>query len=166
MNKKTTKKTIKKGFTLIELMIIIAIIGTMTTVGFVSLKSGQNQAKLKATQAEIATMIKLAQSYALQGKKQGAVVPEYYGLKFSVDGTGYIFCSSSDATDLNCSNSIETHLFGGEIVLSAGQGSLLWFDIPNGNCQLSSAGSLLLTLKLDSNEKSITVSPGGSITEN
>ena len=161
--KKNSQK--QKGFTLIELMIIVAMIGIMTTVGFVSLKSGQNQAKLKATQAEIATMIKLAQSYALQGKKQGAVMPKYYGVKFSADGKSYVFCSSGNAADLACNNSIETHSFSSGIALSVGQGTLLWFDIPNGNCKLSSGGSLLLKLKLDSNEKTITINAGGSITE-
>ena len=164
---KSKNKQQQKGFTLIELMVMIAVVGIMTTVGFVSLKSGQNKNKLKSAQAEITAMIKLAQSYALQGKKDNNdAVPKYYGVKFSADGKSYVFCSSSNATDYGCNNSIETHPFSGGINLSVGQNSLIWFDIPNGNCKLSSAGSLLLTLKLDSNEKTITVSPGGSITEN
>ena len=163
--KKNKQKT--EGFTLIELMIIIAVIGIMTTVGFVSLESGQNQAKLKATQAEIVAMTKLAQSYALQGKKDNNdVVPSYYGVKFSVDGSGYVFCSSSDSMDANCSNSIETHQFDGNIALNMGQGALVWFDVPFGNCQLSSVGNLQLQLVLDSAERGIVISPGGSITEN
>lgn len=160
------KKIRKNGFTLIELMIIVAIIGIMTTVGFVSLKSGQNQAKLKATQTEIVALVKLAQSYALQGKKQGAVVPEYYGVKFSVDGSGYVFCSSSDSMDASCNNSIETHQFSDGVSMDLGRGSLVWFDVPFGNCRLSSVGSLQLQLILDDAEKNIIISPGGSITEN
>ena len=163
--KKNRRKQL--GFTLIELMVIVAIIGIMTTIGFVSLKSGQNKNKLKSAQAEITATIKLAQSYALQGKKDNNdIVPKYYGVRFSADGKSYIFCSNSNATDTACSNPVGTYPLKNGVVLSAGQGSLVSFNVPYGNCSLSSGGSLVIKVKIDSDEKTITINPGGSITEN
>ena len=163
MKKKRQKQN---GFTFIELMTVVAIIGIMTTVGFASLKTGQNQTKLKTAQAEIVALIKLAQSDALQGKEQGTVTPKYYGVKFSADGKSYIFCSNSNDADPNCSNFLQTYPLAGRVAISSGQNSLVRFDVPHGNCYLSSGSTLVVSLGIDSNTKTITISAGGAIAEN
>jgi len=76
-----------------ELLLVIAIIGIMATAGFVSLSSNQTNTKLQAAQREVASVIKLTQSYALQGKvaddKIGHMVtPCGYGFRF-IDSTHY-----------------------------------------------------------------------------
>ena len=157
----------EKGFTLIEILIVVALIGILSVVSITSMKSGQDQNKLKAAQAETESIIKLAQSYALQGKKQGNIVPKYYGVKFSVDGKNYSFCSNLNDTDVDCNNLIENYQFKNGVMLSAGQGTQISFDIPYGNCRLSSASdNLTLTFKFDNNSRGIIVNKGGAITEN
>lgn len=69
------------AFTLIELLIVIGIIGIMSVVGIVSLGSGKSKLKLQSAQREVAATIKLAQSYALQGKTQNGATPCGYGFR-------------------------------------------------------------------------------------
>lgn len=71
-----------KAFTLIELMVAIAIIGIMTGVGFASLQSGRSESRLQAAQREVAATIKLARSHALHGITQSGVTPCGYGFRF------------------------------------------------------------------------------------
>jgi len=78
-----------RGFSFIELLTVIAIIGIMSAVAFVSLSSSKSSAKLSAAQREVAGAIKLAQSYALQGRMEtdeaggsGLAVPCGYGFHF------------------------------------------------------------------------------------
>jgi prepilin-type N-terminal cleavage/methylation domain-containing protein len=73
-----------KAFTFVELLMAIAIVGIMTAVGFASLNSGKVTTKLQAAQREVASTIKLAQSYALQGKTvtPGGTSPCGYGFRF------------------------------------------------------------------------------------
>ncbi len=169
MNKNQIKKNKQKqsGFTLIEILLVVALIGILSVVTINSMKSGQNQNKLKAAQAETEAIIKLAQSYALQGRKQGNIVPKYYGVKFSVDGKSYSFCSNLNDADVDCNNLIESYQFKNGVMLSAGQGTQVSFDVPFGNCRLSSASdNLTLTFKFDNNSRGILINKGGAITEN
>ena len=43
----------KKGFTLIELMVVVVIIGILATIGFVSFSSAQNKAKKSKAQSTV-----------------------------------------------------------------------------------------------------------------
>ena len=55
----------KRAFTLIELLVIIAIMGTMVTVGVVSVRSGQGAARVKGATRDIFAAIRHARSTAL-----------------------------------------------------------------------------------------------------
>ena len=55
----------KQAFTLIELLVIIAIMGTMVTVGIVSVRSGQGAARVKGATRDIFAAIRHARSTAL-----------------------------------------------------------------------------------------------------
>ena len=70
------------GFSLVELLVVIAIMSIMTVIGFALLSSSKSDARLKAAQREVSATIKLAQSYALQGRKQGDMAPCGYGFRF------------------------------------------------------------------------------------
>lgn len=77
-----------KAVTLLELLTVIAIIGIMTAAGLVSLNSGKTMAKLQAAQREVASAIKLTQSYALQGKvTPEGTTPCGYGFRFDPSDT-------------------------------------------------------------------------------
>jgi len=99
-----------------ELLIVIAIIGIMTTVGLVSLSSSRTNTKLQAAQREVASVIKLTQSYALQGKvaddgtgSGNMITPCGYGFRFKDSGSYEIFYNNwttggwgkTDCTSMN-----------------------------------------------------------------
>ena len=56
---------LKRAFTLLELLVIIAIMGTMVTVGIVSVRSGQGAARVKGATRDIFAAIRQARSTAL-----------------------------------------------------------------------------------------------------
>ena len=58
----------KKAFTLIELLIVIAIIGIMSSVVFVSMQNSKTETELKVAAREVAAAIREAQNNALTGK--------------------------------------------------------------------------------------------------
>lgn len=86
-----------KAFTLIELMAVIAIIGIMSAVAFVSLNSTKSASRLKTAQREVTSIIKLAQTYALQGKNQE--YPVGSGTFITPCGYGFRFKDTSDITN-------------------------------------------------------------------
>jgi type II secretory pathway pseudopilin PulG len=63
---------IKNGFSLIELVIIIAIISMMTLVGLVSLQPGRVATQLETSAREVSAAVREAQNNALAGKNASA----------------------------------------------------------------------------------------------
>ncbi len=55
----------KRAFTLLELLVIIAIMGLMVTVGIVSVRSGQGAARVKGAARDVFATIRQARSIAL-----------------------------------------------------------------------------------------------------
>ncbi len=89
---KKQNKIISQGFTLVELMVVIAMVGIMSAVTIASLHNLKTKARLKSAQSEIAIAIKTAQSYALQGKKQqGGNTVCGYGFRFKNSNNYEIF---------------------------------------------------------------------------
>lgn len=58
----------KNGFTLIEVMVVIAIIGIMTSISIVSFITSRRNAALEAASREVEAVLREAQNYALSGK--------------------------------------------------------------------------------------------------
>jgi prepilin-type N-terminal cleavage/methylation domain-containing protein len=58
----------KKGVTLIELIVVIAVIGIMTSVGLVSLSRSRDRKAVEAATREVAAALRDAQNMALTGK--------------------------------------------------------------------------------------------------
>lgn len=91
----------KKGFTLIELMVVItitAVLGTLGIAGFINYNQTQ---VLQTSSNEVATMLNLAKSRAQSQIKPSALCPSLNSL------SGYtvvITAPSSYWLELNCSN--------------------------------------------------------------
>lgn len=152
----------KKGFTIFELTIVLAIMGIGASIMLVSLSPGKLQAKLRAAQNEVASTIKQAQSYALQGKTIGMVTPSKYGFR-STSTTAYEIFYCLDTLCPIKTKLEEFSLANSGVSIEAGKEVI--FDVPNGNSNLSGF-DLVITLTSSGKTKTVTVKPGGSVVEN
>jgi prepilin-type N-terminal cleavage/methylation domain-containing protein len=83
----------KKGFSLTELLVIIAIIGIMISVSLVSLVESKNRKDVEMAAREVAAVAREAQNYALTGKgaKQGNSVCDGYRFTWFLGTPTYRF---------------------------------------------------------------------------
>lgn len=164
-----------KGFTLLELLIVIAIMIILLSVGMVSLIPVKRSAILKSAQNEVTSAIKLAQSYALQGKiiGSGLDAPCRYGFMFTDNDTYKIFY------DQNCTGTeslVETRDLKSGAYLSnpaSGNSSKITFSVPHGEVRsnnIASFGSADFTFRINgvgaTVNKTITIYDKGLITAN
>lgn len=170
------------GFTLTELMMVISIMAIMGGVGLVSLQSSKVNTRLRAAQREVAAAIKQAQSYALQGKMQGAAKVCGYGVRFNGDTSTYeIFykipvssktCTTAD-TDYTSHENVEILKLENGVVLSSPvvANTEIYFAIPFGQIFDSSGSSFnssTMTFEYPAGSgvtKSIEINSHGNITE-
>jgi len=71
------------GFTLVEVMVVVALMGIMAALSIVSLGSGRIERELEANAREFVAVVREAQNYALTGKQ----VEGNTACSFSVDWT-------------------------------------------------------------------------------
>ena len=64
---KRSKKPVKNGFTLIELMVVVAIVGVLTAIGAPQLLNAQEKAKDAAAKAEVVNAAKTCSIDILTG---------------------------------------------------------------------------------------------------
>jgi len=166
MDKKTKKRKFLRGFTVIEILVIIGVMGIMLSAAFVSLGGGRTDAKLDAAQREVASAIQTTKSNALQGKTASGSVPKCWGFKFTDDDTYVIFPSDCSADG----SPVETNDLGNGVKLNSPVASLtkIVFSIPNGEVVLAGASPTTIELKIPGVAAAKTVSitsPGGVIKE-
>ena len=174
---KFKSKNYSKAFSLIELITVIAIIGIMTGIAIVSLVPAKSSAKLDAAGREVASAIKLAQSYALQGKVAGGFVPCGYGVYVDEDANKYkiFYLENNDCEDFNKSsgdidsadktNKIsETYTLKDGVKFSSdSKKSWVYYSVPHGN--MFSGTKTIWELDFNGNKKNITIKSGGVVEE-
>lgn len=108
-NKKNKKLHLyaKPGFTLVEIMMVVIIIGIMSATSFLFFENSRATVNLDISQRHLAAAIKLAQSYAIQGRTQivndEQKLPCGYGVYFFSKNEFAIFYSLPEETlGLSC----------------------------------------------------------------
>jgi prepilin-type N-terminal cleavage/methylation domain-containing protein len=154
------KKIIQKsGFTLLEVSIVIALIAILSSLLLVNLQPSRTQEQVNAAQDEIASAVKLAQSFALQGRIQSGAVPKCYGVeKSGADGYRIYYNSL-----VGCSDSatlVEQHNFSNGVLVT---GFNFKFDVPHG--KVVSGGSGVAEVSKGGFKKKVTLDGGGAITK-
>jgi prepilin-type N-terminal cleavage/methylation domain-containing protein len=86
-----------RGFTLTEIIVVVAIIGIMTSLVTVSMRTGRINKELEANAREFAGIVREAQNNALTGKQIGGntacafyvtwTAPSTYSLKYTPSGS-------------------------------------------------------------------------------
>lgn len=175
------KSNKKLGFSLLELIITISIIGIMAAVVAVSMSSARSAAKIEAAQKELSSEIALAKACALQGKMQSGKTPCGYGIHFSDNVTYSIFYNYSAATDCETFNEnsgasyyshsgfstdLDTKKLSNGVTATY---SDIYFTLPNGRVysaggELASGSSMDFTVTLSGSNKKVTVNSSGLIT--
>ena len=94
------------GFTIIELIVSIAIIGTMAGIFFANYHDGGIQTDLNGAVQKLASDIRLAQNFSLGTKEFGSITPKGgWGINFNKDSQEYfIFADDNGNYTYNESN--------------------------------------------------------------
>lgn len=154
------KKYKKNGFTLFELLIVIFIIGTVSSLLVINMRKGEKQYELQITAQEIAQSIRRAQDMALTSFKYSTTRPPpfNYGVYFRrsdrtfyrifADNDGdYRYDGSSELVEtVNISSGVELAYLYTKTSPSSGMNSrsriYLTFSLPDGFTKIKwSAGA-------------------------
>ncbi|MBI5077534.1 prepilin-type N-terminal cleavage/methylation domain-containing protein [Candidatus Falkowbacteria bacterium] len=79
----------KKGFTIIELLVSIAIVATITALGVMTFTNYNEEKQLKNVAVELAGKIGEIRLRAFSGQKVEGAVPKYFGLQVEGDQASY-----------------------------------------------------------------------------
>jgi prepilin-type N-terminal cleavage/methylation domain-containing protein len=91
-------KMVRRGFSIVELIVVTAIIVIMVLVIYPSVQNLREYTNLKAASAKVLDMTKLARSYSVAVKKYGSFFPSYgiYVNKVSNEIIIYADCIADD----------------------------------------------------------------------
>lgn len=89
------KRKIEQGFTLIEIVIVIAIIGIMTALVFAISGPSRKSSELESSAVEVITALREAQNYALTGRQISADCTIY---NMSLSGSEYVLTNIGGGT--------------------------------------------------------------------
>jgi len=96
----------RSGVTLIELLIVIALIGIMSAVTIAFLGSGKNQKELESSAREVVAALREAQNLALTGKIMGTnTFPCSYVFQAVSGGSGYSINYTYHGSGQDCGSS-------------------------------------------------------------
>lgn len=163
-----------RGFTFVEVMLVIAFIGIMTGVTFVSMSGRRDDAALKGAAREVAAALRTAQNNALSGTKEPGNNNGicFQGMSWENETTYEIYVAHlRNGNTRLCSNSADivehpyvlaTYTLKNGVTFALDAGNV-FFDVPRGAVRPLS----VLSIELLKGEKSffVCVASSGIITE-
>ena len=134
------------GFTLIEVMVVIAIVSILTGVVIASLGKGRVQRELQTNRDQVMTVIREAQNNALTGKRPSDRTP----CSFSVEWGGTVYSlkyTYKDGND-NCTSS-PTTIFSYALKngVQFGNSGSVSFSVPHARPSFGSGSISILFMK-------------------
>lgn len=111
---------LKKAFTLIEMMIVLFIVGILSSIVIANYNAGYSTTDLINSQNTIQQNLKLAQSYALNNKPYNGAVPTYWGINFSAPDQKIYLFADLNGNYLPDAGEMDAIYGGKEIVLPSG----------------------------------------------
>ncbi|MBN2544062.1 prepilin-type N-terminal cleavage/methylation domain-containing protein, partial [bacterium] len=83
------RKEFKKGLTLLEVMVVIGIIGIITTASFITLSKTGHKYKLRSSTIDLGQTINYVRQYSLEKNRN-------YGIRFYSDSMTVFYTSGTD----------------------------------------------------------------------
>ena len=155
-----TEKQIKKGVTLIEIMMVVAIIGIMSSLVFVNIK--RDGSIVQSAGRELATDLRALKRTALNGKLPAGVTGYACSFRFNPSENSYSFSGTSKASPTGgCAlfSSYFTKSFSNGVTLSPV--TIVDFSVPHGKPNTG----VTYTLRKGSCSMTVIVSADGDIVE-
>ena len=151
------------GFSLIELLIVIAIVGVMTSVFLVSFISSRDARAVRSIAREVSAAVRMAQSYALAGRyTDEQKIPCRFiftprGNRYDVR---YVYHRPRQSCSLANMEVILTKSIRNGVRVTGGE---VAFTVPH--AALSGGGSATITISRGDAQQRICINAVGRITE-
>lgn len=143
----------KKGFSLVELLTIVAIISIMTTISLVSLMENKKKREVEVEARSVAAAIRQAQNYALTGKGASPTCTSY---TFSWTNGGASYSSGGGSCVAN------TYSLRNGVTFGSNSTNSLAFSVP----RAESSGTTKILLGKGTYNFTVCVYQTGRVEEN
>jgi prepilin-type N-terminal cleavage/methylation domain-containing protein len=156
----TIRKNNFRAFTLIEMLVVMAIVSIMTAVAIVSFGSGRIKKELETNAREFASAVREAQNYALTGRQAAGLTACAFSVTWTSSSTYKFGVTPSGSCGAVPASIVSYSLKNGVTVSNFGTIS---FQLPWA-IVVSGGGSQVIFSK-SSNTHSVCVSADGKITD-
>jgi prepilin-type N-terminal cleavage/methylation domain-containing protein len=167
-NKKKAGLSLKRGLTLVELLIVLAIAGIMLSVALINIQNSRKNSEIEAAGMQLVSLLREVQNNALTGKKIGSAEGEYscaFQLTIDTDGSYEIARSLKQPGEDSCEDEgvMDDAYITGELQkVQISSSQTIKFSVPHGDI----TGISMITLQHVA-DPSVTytacISSGGNI---